>query len=148
MKNTLPEFSISLKYKSKKSELKTITCPGDAADVARQCFNADTMDWVESFIVIALNQANKVLGFYKVSSGGVSATVSDPKVIFQFALLSNASAIILAHNHPSGNLEASNADKAMTEKIKNASKMLDITLIDHIIVTDESYTSFSQMGLL
>lgn len=148
MKNNLPEFKISLKYKSKKTELKTISGTDDAAEVARMCFDADTMDWTESFIVIALNNANKVLGFYKVSSGGVTATIADPKVIFQFALLSNASHIIIAHNHPSGNLQPSNADKQITEKIANAAKLLDMRLLDHIIVTDESYYSFEKAGLL
>lgn len=148
MKNNLPEFNISLKYKGKKSELKTISSSNDAADVARMCFDADTMDWTESFIVIALNNANKVLGFYKVSSGGVTATIADPKVIFQFALLSNASYILVAHNHPSGNLQPSNADKAITEKIANAAKLLDMRLLDHIIVTDEGHFSFQESGLL
>lgn len=148
MENNLPEFKISLKYKSKKTELKTISGTDDAAEVARMCFDADTMDWTESFIVIALNNANKVLGFYKVSSGGVTATIADPKVIFQFALLSNASHIIIAHNHPSGNLQPSNADKQITEKIANAAKLLDMRLLDHIIVTDESYYSFEKAGLL
>jgi len=148
MKNNLPEFNISLKYKGKKSELKTISSSNDAADIARMCFDADTMDWTESFIVIALNNANKVLGFYKVSSGGVTATIADPKVIFQFALLSNASSILVAHNHPSGNLQPSNADKAITEKIANAAKLLDMRLLDHIIITDESHFSFQESGLL
>lgn len=148
MEKNLTEFSIALKYKGKKSELKTIQGADDAAEVARKCFDADSIDWVESFIVVALNNANKVLGFYKVSTGGVSGTIADPKIIFQFALLSNASSIIIAHNHPSGNLTPSNADKAITEKIANAARLLDMTLLDHIIVTDESYFSFQKEGLL
>ena len=148
MTNKLPEFNISLKYKGKKSDLKIIDSPQSAADICRLCFDADKIDWIESFIVIALNNANKVLGFYKVSSGGVTGTVADPKVIFQFALLSNASAIVIAHNHPSGALIPSQADKNITNKINEASKMLDIKLLDHIIITDESFYSFSENNLL
>jgi DNA repair protein RadC len=142
MKQNLPQFEISLKYKGKKSELKNITCPQDAADVCRECFDSNKIDWVEEFIVIALNQANKVLGFYKISSGGISGTVADTRVIFQFALLSSATGLILCHNHPSGNLNPSEADKRLTEKIVNASKFFDIKIFDHIIITDESYYSF------
>lgn len=147
-KQAIPEFTIGLKYKSKKSQLRTVSGSKDAADVCRMCFEDGKLDWVEEFVVIALNRANKVLGFYKISSGGVSGTVADPKVIFQFALLSNASAIIISHNHPSGNVKPSTADLALTKKIKGAADYLDISVLDHIIVTDESHFSFADEGIL
>ncbi|HSY60335.1 MAG TPA: JAB domain-containing protein [Cytophaga sp.] len=144
----IPEFHISLKMKAKPSELITITDTESAANAARRCFDADSIEWVESFIVIALNRANKALGFYKISSGGITATVADPKVILQFALLSNATSIILVHNHPSGNLKPSFADEQLTKKIDEAASYLDIKVLDHIIVTTEGSYSFVDEGLL
>lgn len=144
----LPEFEISLKFKGKKSELKTVNTSSDAAEICRHCFDEGKLDWVEEFVVIALNRANKVIGFYKVSSGGLTGTVADPKVIYQFALLSSATSIILSHNHPSGNTRPSQADIDLTLKIRDAGKFLDIKLLDHIIITDESYTSFADEGYL
>jgi DNA repair protein RadC len=99
MKNLLPEFKISLKKKGSFEEMFPIRDSESAADLCRKCFEADLIDWREEFIVIALNRSNKVLGFYKISSGGVAGTVADPKVIFQFALLSNACRLVLSHNH-------------------------------------------------
>jgi DNA repair protein RadC len=144
----LPEFHIGLKTKGTPESLITIRNSEDVAAVARKCFDADSIGWVETFIVIALNKANKVMGFYKVSSGGITGTVADPRVIFQFALLSNAVALIVAHNHPSGNLQPSQADETMTRRIKEAGKLLDIKLLDHIIVTETSFYSFADEGNL
>ena len=148
MKQLLPEFEISLKVKGKKSELKQIKGSEDAAEVCRMCFDDGKISWIEEFIVIGLSRANKVQGFYKVSSGGVTGTIADPRVIFQFALLSNATSIILAHNHPSGNLKPSDADISLTRKIKDAGDLLDIKLLDHIILTDEGYTSLLESGII
>ena len=148
MKNNLPEFKISLKKKGSFEEMFPVTDPESAAAICRRCFEADIIDWREEFIVIALNRTNKVLGFYKISSGGVAGTVADPKVIFQFALLCNASRLILSHNHPSGNLQPSVGDRDVTEKLLKGGKMLDIEVLDHIIITSEGYTSFSEEGWL
>ena len=95
-----------------------------------------------------MNRANKVLGVYKVSSGGVTGTVADPKQIFTAALKANACAIVLSHNHPSGNLKPSRQDEQLTSKIKEAGSFLDIKVLDHIIVTSEAYYSFADEGLL
>jgi DNA repair protein RadC len=95
-----------------------------------------------------LNRANKVLGILEVSTGGVSGTVADPKVIFAAALKGNASGIIVAHNHPSGNLAASRADVDLTRKLKEAGKFLEIQVLDHVIVTTEKYFSFADEGLM
>ena len=148
MNALLPEFEITLKCKGKKSELKKISSPIDAAEVCRMCFDEGKINWVEEFVVIALNQANKVIGFYKVSSGGITGTIADPRVIFQFALLSSAAGIIVSHNHPSGNLQPSQADIELTRRIREAGNLLEIKLIDHIIVTDDSQLSFAEEGLL
>ena len=102
----------------------------------------------EAFYVILLNRANKVLDVQLISRGGVSGTVADTKLIFQSALLRLASGMILAHNHPSGNLKPSEADKNLTRKIVDAGKTLDIAVLDHIIVGDNAYFSFADEGMM
>ena len=95
-----------------------------------------------------LNRANKVIGIYEVSSGGMSGTVADPKLIFSAALKSCATSMVLSHNHPSGNLKPSNADLRLTSKIKAGGELLDIDVLDHIILTSEGYFSFADEGLI
>lgn len=147
--NSFPEFKLSLSHKQKPSERKQILSAKDAADVFKEIFDADTIEWVESFIILCLNKAHKVIGFSKISSGGVSGTVADPRVIMQFAILSNASSLILCHNHPSGNLTPSRQDEALTQKIKLAAGYFEMKVIDHIIITgDEGYYSFADEGIL
>jgi DNA repair protein RadC len=101
----------------------------------------------EQFWVIMLNRANMVLKTVMVSQGGVSGTVADPKLIFKSALENLASAIILVHNHPSGNLKPSEADIALTRKVKSAGNLLDIPVLDHIIFTNNGYYSFADEGI-
>ena len=151
MKNlNIPEIEFSLHYKNqvKQSELRQITSSQDCEDVLRIVFNSSTFLWREEMLLLCLNRANKVIGYYRVSVGGVSGTVCDPKVIFTIALNSGASAIVLAHNHPSGNLQPSDSDKALTKKIKDLGALLEVTLIEHMILTDESYYSFADNGTL
>ena len=89
-----------------------------------------------------------MLGFHQVSKGGLSGTVTDVRVIFQVAIKSNSSGIILAHNHPSGNLQPSDADLKITEKIKKAGSLLDIKVLDHLILSEESYLSMADESLI
>ena len=146
----IPEIKITLSFdkKIKKSELKTLSSSNDTVKVLREIFNADTFDWKEEVILLCTNRRNAIVGYYKVSSGGVSGTVLDPKVIFTTALNCTASGIIIAHNHPSGNLTPSVEDDRITAKIKEAGKMLDINLIDSVILTDEGYYSYIDNGKL
>lgn len=102
----------------------------------------------EVFAVIYLNRANKIKHFEIVSEGGITGTVADPRIILRKALEEDAVSIILCHNHPSGNLKPSRADEQLTSKIKEASRFLDITVLDHIIVSDAGYFSFADEGLL
>jgi DNA repair protein RadC len=102
----------------------------------------------EVFAVLFLNRANKVNHFEIISRGGITGTVADPRVILKKALEQDATSIVLSHNHPSGSLKPSNADEALTKKIKEAAKYLDIKVIDHIIVSEEGYYSFADEGLL
>ncbi|MCK8490839.1 DNA repair protein RadC [Spirosoma sp. RP8] len=102
----------------------------------------------EEFWILLLNRANEVLRPAQISSGGVSGTVADAKLIFKQAVEHLASAIILIHNHPSGNLTPSQADKDLTRKLKEAGRVLEIPVLDHLIFTDKSYFSFADEGLL
>jgi DNA repair protein RadC len=146
MMTLVPEFKISLKMKKNASELEKIINTADAAKVCREIIGKDKIDWIEQSVVIGLNKSNKVLGFYKVSEGGLISTALDIRVIMQFALLSNSVSLILCHNHPSGNIYPSKQDKDVTYKITKAASYLDIKIDDHIIITSESYYSFWQNG--
>lgn len=102
----------------------------------------------EEFAVVFLNRANKINHYEAISKGGITGTVADPRIILSKALEHKATSIVLCHNHPSGNLKPSKADEILTQKIKEAVKYFDIQVMDHIIVSDEGYYSFSDAGLL
>ncbi|WP_026210105.1 JAB domain-containing protein [Flexithrix dorotheae] len=142
------EVEISYHSKVPASERYKITCSSDAAELLRKHWEDGQLGFVESFKVLLLNRANKVLGIFTASKGGISGTVADPKVIFAAALKSCSSALILCHNHPSGNLNPSHADIQLTNKLKEAGKFLDLPVLDHIILTEESHYSFNDEGIL
>lgn len=102
----------------------------------------------ELFVVVYLNRANKIIQHEIISEGGITGTVADPRIILKKALDHHAVAIILCHNHPSGNVKPSKADELLTNKIKNAAEFLDIQVMDHIIVSEEGYYSFADEGML
>lgn len=102
----------------------------------------------EEFRVVYLNRANKVIGEKQISIGGVTGTVADPKVIFRSAIEMLASSIILAHNHPSGNLKPSKADIDLTKKMKEAGALMEIEVLDHLIISESGYFSFADEGIL
>ena len=102
----------------------------------------------EEFWIILLNKANRVIRKCSISEGGVSGTVVDPKKIFKIALDNHASSIILGHNHPSGNIQPSDADHKITKKIKEAGIMLDVAILDHLIIGDDRFYSFADEGAL
>ncbi len=122
-----------------------VTCSKDAYDYLQSEF---TDKQHEEFWILLLKRSNEIITKHQVGKGGLSGTVADPKVIFKKALDHNASGIILAHNHPSGNLKPSEADMRLTKKIKAAGEMLEITVLDHIIFTDHAYFSFSDESLM
>lgn len=102
----------------------------------------------EEFWVLLLNRANRLIRKERISSGGISGTVADPKIIFKSALEHYASSLILIHNHPSGNLKPSDADLELTRKMKAAGKLLEIPVLDHLIFSDTGYLSFTDEGLM
>ncbi|TKC07083.1 RadC family protein [Pedobacter frigoris] len=102
----------------------------------------------EEFWILLLNQANIIIGKQLISKGGLAGTVSDPKIIFKIALEHSAASIILAHNHPSGNIKPSSQDLSITKKLVEAGKMLDLYVLDHLIVTNKMFYSFGDEGLI
>jgi DNA repair protein RadC len=102
----------------------------------------------EEFWILLLNRSNKIVDRQKISQGGISGTVTDVRLMMKAALDKLASSIVLIHNHPSGNTKPSDADIAITQKVKESGKLMDITMLDHIIVTDGGYFSFADEGLI
>lgn len=125
-----------------------ITCSRDAY-YALMRYWSDDIAYREEFCILCLNRSNEVMAFYRVSVGGTAGTVADQKMIFGAALAAHASSIILAHNHPSGNLTPSQADKDLTKKLRECGQLLDCPVLDHCIVTPQNaYLSFADEGLL
>jgi DNA repair protein RadC len=141
---------IQLTYKSnvKPSLRPKITTSRDAYNILVESWDESKIEFVEQFKVILLNRANKVLGILELSTGSTTGTIADPKLIFASAIKSNSCGIIIAHNHPSGNLCPSQADIDLTKQIKAGGKLLDVSLLDHVIVTTEGYYSFTDNGLV
>ncbi len=141
------ELNLSYNPKTRPSERKSVASSWDAFEIFREKWEA--IEHHESFKVLALNKANKVLGIAEISRGGIDSTVVDPKIVLQYALLSNASSIILAHNHPSGRLFPSDSDMRLTEKIKKAAEIMDMKCLDHLIIcSEDAYYSFADEGKL
>ena len=111
-------------------------------------FFGDDIEIFESFFILLLNRNNQTIGYAKISQGGISGTVVDIRLIAKYAVESLCSSVILAHNHPSGNINPSEQDKNITSKVKEALNMFEISVIDHIILTSESYYSFADNGVL
>lgn len=142
----IPNFNLILvREGSNRTNCKTIRGPEDAHEIARQ--ELDTSP-CEKFLVILLNTKNAVIGTSIVSSGTLNAALVHPREVFQRAILSNAAAIIVAHNHPSGNTSPSSEDIALTKKLVESGKILDIPVLDHIIIGDYGYASLKEKGLL
>lgn len=124
-----------------------ITSSKDFADFARN-FYGDDLEIFESFFILLLNNANNTIAYQKISQGGVTGTVVDVKLVMKYAVDCIASSIMLIHNHPSGTLKPSEADKSITQKIKHAAQYFDMRVLDHVILTADSYFSFADEGIL
>lgn len=143
----IPELAVSY-TRSGKRLFGKITSSKDAADFIRETFGEGQVELQEQFIVLYLNQANEIIGYYKHSKGAINATVADIRIVLATALKALAVSMVIAHNHPSGNLKPSRADEQLTDKIKQSSTLMDVKLLDHIIVTRDGYYSFADEGLL
>ena len=144
--NIVSEMELTYKNNVPYNQRQKISNSQGAYEILTNLFPENTMDYRETFIVLYLNRANQVLGYSVISQGGTSNTTVDIKMVIQTALLANASCIMLAHNHPSGNLHPSSDDNRITNRIIEAARLFDITVLDHIIITNESYYSFTDNG--
>lgn len=144
------EVTLTYVTKVKPSERLVVSCSRDAHKIFFDSWDQSTIEHKETVKMLLLNRANKVLGITTLSEGGISGSLMDVRMIYQYALKGNASGIIIAHNHPSGNSNPSESDQKITNKIKEAGNLLDIQLLDHIIVTPERdvYRSFADEGHL
>ena len=149
MKSKVNEIAISYSGSVKANLLPKITCSQSAADLAYSHWNKETIELHETFKILLLNNANKVKGIYEVSNGGITGTLVDVRILFAVLLKSLTTAVILLHNHPSGTLKPSEADKRLTQKIKKAGELFDIIVLDHLILTPQGdYYSFADNGIL
>lgn len=146
MKTTyLPEITLN----KKKTDFQKVRIDGSekAAEFIRQ-FYGDDLTIYESFFLLLLDRANNTIGFVKVSQGGITSTVADIRLICKYVIESLATGVIISHNHPSGNIRPSDADKLLTANVKKALKLFEVTLLDHVILTESDYYSFADRGEL
>jgi len=148
LNSAVAEIEISYMPKIKPSARPQIIGQIDVYQLFIDTWDKTKIELVEQFKVMLLNKANRVLGICTLTTGNVSGTIADPKQVFAVALKANAPKIIIAHNHPSGNLIPSASDYGITRTIKSAGDFLDIDVIDHLIITVEGFYSFANEGAL
>lgn len=146
MKSIIDEIQIS--YSTRNREKVKISNSRNAYDCLLDSWNKGSIELLEEFKIMLLNNANEALGIYSVSKGGISSTIVEIRHILYIALKTNSSGIILAHNHPSGNLSPSSLDIKFTNQIKEACKLMSLKISDHIIISLDNYFSFADDGLL
>lgn len=144
----IPELQVSYNRSSGKFLSGAMSSSFDVAAFIRSTIGLNEVELQEQFIVLYLSQSNHVIGYYKHSKGSINATVADIRIILGTALKCAGISMIVAHNHPSGNLRPSKADEELTRKLKESAALMDIKLLDHLIITKESYLSFADEGLL
>lgn len=144
----MPELNVTYTRNQSKTFKGSIREAADVADFLRSTFGDNEIELQEQFVVLYLNQARNVIGYYRHSKGGITATVADKRIIIGTALKCAAVALVVAHNHPSGNLVPSNADLGLTKELKQGCEVVNIQLIDHIILSKAGFYSFAEKGLL
>lgn len=148
MKQNIQVAELVVSYSTHLNEKQKISNSKDAYNIVINHWNPNTIEMLEEVKILFLNKANGVLGIYDLSKGGISSSIIDNRLILSIALKTLASAIVVIHNHPSGNLKPSKADTDITKKLKSACELLDIILLDHLIVTKEEYFSFADENIL
>jgi DNA repair protein RadC len=148
--NNVSEIDIVYKRKisCKVSDRPLVKTSNDIYEILSHYWDDGKIELIEEFKVLFLNRSNRVLQIFSASSGGITGTVADPRLILAAALKLGACSMVLAHNHPSGSLRPSRADEELTQKIKYAAQFHDIRVLDHVIVCSDSYYSFADEGLL
>ncbi|MCC7303067.1 MAG: strawberry notch family protein [Bacteroidia bacterium] len=144
----VPEVKLRLNRSARKKHYGTVGNSKDAAEFIRKIYRRGEIQLQEQFVVLYLNRANNIIGYYRHAVGGITGTVADIRIILAAALKSASTSLIVAHNHPSGNLRPSEADVELTKKIKASAATMDIQLLDHIIITVDNYFSFGDEGML
>lgn len=144
----ISEVQIIYRTKVKASDRPQIKCSKDAYELFMEVWDLDTIEHHEEFKLMLLTRSNRVLGIASISKGGINGTVTDVRIVLQYAIKANASGLIVCHNHPSGNLNPSESDSAITKKIKDSAILMDIQLLDHLIINTDNYYSFADNGLL
>jgi DNA repair protein RadC len=145
---TVAEIVVTYKSIIKPSLRPKITGAESAYQLLVDTWDASKIELVEQFKVMLLNRAHRVLGICTLTSGCVTGTIADPKQVFSVALITNATHIILAHNHPSGSATPSRADVELTTRMKVAGELLELKVLDHLIVTTDGFYSFATEGTL
>lgn len=144
----ISEIKLTYTRKVRANDRPKISSSEDAHKLFRENWDDLTINLFEEFKILLLDRNNRCMGIVPISQGGVSGTLVDTKLVFSSALKARACAIILGHNHPSGNTNPSQSDKALTQKLIKAGELLDISVLDHIIVTDENYSSFADLNYM
>ncbi|KOF04162.1 DNA repair protein [Roseivirga seohaensis subsp. aquiponti] len=144
--NKFEEVRLVYKNKTRAEDRPQITNANKAYEILRASWDDDQISLLEEAKVLFLDNRLRLMSISSISKGGTTGTVIDPKIVFAMALKRRCSSIILSHNHPSGNLKPSQADISITRKFSEAGKLLDITVSDHIIITDEGYCSMANDG--
>ena len=139
---------IKTSYMNEVDEKIKVMGSSEVYQVLKANWDLDTIELQEEFKILLLNQGNQVLGIKSMFKGGINTCSIDVRLIMGMALKANASALVITHNHPSGNLNASESDKRITSKIKECCELFDIRLLDHIIMAKNSYLSFADEGIL
>jgi DNA repair protein RadC len=145
----ISEVKLIYRTKVKASERLQVKSSKDAFEIFMEQWDPGTIEHVEEFKLMLLTRSNKVLGIVSISKGGISGTVTDVRIILQYAIKANASGLIIYHNHPSGNLQPSESDLAITRKVKDSAVLMDIQLLDHLIIIPEGrYYSMADEGFI
>lgn len=145
---SVTEIELIYRNKGKVENRPLLDSSKAAYELLLNTWNQNKIDLVEQFKIMLLDRRNRCMGLSEISTGGMTACIVDPKIVFATALKARATGIIMAHNHPSGNKLPSESDKSLTKTFIQAGKMLELPVIDHIIVTRDGYTSFADEGLV
>lgn len=149
MKNFLYELKLSYNRTGESSRFAPVQSSRDSFEILSRVFDQDLIEAREEFVILYLNRTNSIIGYYKAFQGGVSSVVADTKLILTMGLKTLASGIIIAHNHPSGRKVPSEQDIRLTRRVKDACRLVDLELLDHLIITaDNGFYSFADEGQL
>ena len=140
------EVELSYKNRVPNKERRQVLDSLTAYKILKEIYSDDTIDYRETFKVLYLNRSNQLLGYYTISEGGITETMADVRMILQGALLTNATGIILAHNHPSGSVRPGKEDDRVTKRVAEAAEIMNIRVNDHIILTSEGFYSYNDEG--